>query len=179
MAIFKLKSIKISRSLSEDSLAYTADVYLDGKLVGSVKDQGMGGGTNFTGEVSILTGCVAAFQSYYKDKNNHRNDPEWEKFKTLYDDLNVYGAIAACADAIAYDKDAFADARKYRTKHTAFIAETDQLVSIPKRSVTLDQFKTAMANRYPEHIFKFAEDMSDGELFQYLFDKEMVRSFDI
>lgn len=38
-----LKAIKIHHGLSEETYAYTASVYLDGKRVGSVKNDGRGG----------------------------------------------------------------------------------------------------------------------------------------
>lgn len=39
----ELKNIKVSRSLSEETLAYTATLYVDGKRTGRVSNHGMGG----------------------------------------------------------------------------------------------------------------------------------------
>lgn len=39
------KKFKVANNMSDDSLAYTADVYIDGKKVGWVRDTGQGGGS--------------------------------------------------------------------------------------------------------------------------------------
>ena len=39
----ELKRLKIAQSLSEETLAFTADIYLDGKKVGDVSNRGNGG----------------------------------------------------------------------------------------------------------------------------------------
>jgi len=44
----ELKSIKHSESLSEETNAFTADLWVDGKKVGFCKNQGHGGGTYIT-----------------------------------------------------------------------------------------------------------------------------------
>ena len=42
----KLKNIKFSEHLSEETNAFTANLYVDGKLLGSVRNDGCGGNTN-------------------------------------------------------------------------------------------------------------------------------------
>jgi hypothetical protein len=45
----ELKKIKLLKSLSEETPAYTADLYVDGKLLGHVSNHGQGGCDEFHG----------------------------------------------------------------------------------------------------------------------------------
>jgi hypothetical protein len=46
MTVVSLKSIKHARQLSEETNAFTANVYIDGKKAGHAKNEGFGGSTN-------------------------------------------------------------------------------------------------------------------------------------
>ena len=43
----ELKNVKISESLSEETTAFTADIYVDGKKAGYARNDGRGGCTNY------------------------------------------------------------------------------------------------------------------------------------
>lgn len=60
--ILTLQKLKVARSLSEETLAYTADVYLDGKLVGHGKNTGNGGCASFYVHTPEDKATVAAFE---------------------------------------------------------------------------------------------------------------------
>lgn len=104
MNTITLKSIKISRSMSEETLAYTANVFLNNKKIGYASNDGNGGSTHvrlsesFNREIGIAI-CEA---------NNI------ERFGDLECPLN--NGLEEIVDHLAYAKDLTTDLKKLTTK---------------------------------------------------------------
>jgi len=74
----KLKKIKVAEHLSEETTAFTADVYVDGKCVGYAKNNGQGGET--------YVYCNGGF-----DSPNRKAIDEAEVWAKAQPDYNQYG----------------------------------------------------------------------------------------
>lgn len=74
----ELGSYKHSPSLSEETRAFTANIYIDGKKVGTVKNQGHGGPDQFRFDDR---GVETAFFAYCKTQlyEVKTDDPDWMK----------------------------------------------------------------------------------------------------
>ncbi len=66
MAEFSLKRIEISQSLSEETVAFGANIYRNGKLCGHVKNGGRGGSNEYYFEGRGTEGHEEAFDAFIK-----------------------------------------------------------------------------------------------------------------
>ena len=62
----ELKSIRFSEAMSEETNAFTADLYVNGKKVGYCKNQGHGGCTDYNGNSSEDNKTIAEAETYCK-----------------------------------------------------------------------------------------------------------------
>ena len=62
----ELKSIKFSEAMSEETNAFTANLYINGKNVGYCKNQGHGGCTDYNANSPALRGVIAEAEAYCK-----------------------------------------------------------------------------------------------------------------
>lgn len=75
-----LKKIKFSEHMSEETNAFTADVYIDGKCCGFAKNDGCGGCTNiqptfFPDKISIFRECESWLKTQPQINIGSVNDP--------------------------------------------------------------------------------------------------------
>ena len=62
----ELKSIKFSEAMSEETNAFTADLYINGKKVGYCKNQGHGGCTDYNSNSPELRPIIKEAEEYCK-----------------------------------------------------------------------------------------------------------------
>lgn len=62
----ELKSIKFSESLSEETNAFTANIYINDKKVGYCKNDGQGGCTDYNADSRELRPIIAEAEAYCK-----------------------------------------------------------------------------------------------------------------
>ena len=62
----ELKSIKFSEAMSEETNAFTANLYINGKKVGYCKNQGHGGCTDYNADEPKFRTIIAEAEAYCK-----------------------------------------------------------------------------------------------------------------
>jgi len=76
----ELKSIKFSETLSEETNAFTANLYIDGKKVGYCKNTGQGGCTDYYGIEKHRSDIIVEAEAYCKTLPKVKfHDTEWEQ----------------------------------------------------------------------------------------------------
>ena len=95
----ELKSLKIASNLSEETIAFTANIYVDGKKVGWAKNGGYGGGTEYRLEGADLREAVEGWAKTLPDRVSSFNGGDGKPFTYPMD-------FEAVIDDIVYKKDA-------------------------------------------------------------------------
>ena len=62
----ELKNIKVNMSFSEETICFTADLYMDGKKVGYCKNNGCGGDTDIHGIEKLYSDDIKKMEEYCK-----------------------------------------------------------------------------------------------------------------
>ena len=62
----ELKNVKFSEAMSEETNAFTADLYVNGKKAGYCKNTGQGGCTDYNANSPALRGVIAEAEAYCK-----------------------------------------------------------------------------------------------------------------
>ena len=62
----ELKSIKFSEAMSEETNAFTANLYINGKNIGYCKNTGQGGCTDYNANSPVLRSVIADAETYCK-----------------------------------------------------------------------------------------------------------------
>ena len=76
----ELKSIKFSEAMSEETNAFTANLYVNGKKVGYCKNTGQGGCTDYNSDSPELRPVIAEAESYCKSLPMVKyRDMTWEQ----------------------------------------------------------------------------------------------------
>lgn len=136
----ELKNIKYSEHLSDDSNAFTANLYINSKHAGAVINQGMGGPTNYNGinrEGALLIKDAEKYcralppmdmSEYYRDGDKH----------TLPMDLELF--IGNLFDEYLTQR----DLKQFRGKVNRAMAKSF-VIGVPDKSFSLVQFKKPFA----------------------------------
>ena len=161
-----LKKIEITRSLSEETLAYTANVYVDNRIAGSVSNKGHGGSTNFHSHTN-RSNTKNQFKGLAKAyKKRHREMETNERYMDLYDDITDETAIEHAADHIASSKDVHKEILKVRRKHFAYDPNGDTYWEVAKTKMENDKFRLIVLKKCKDAVF--AEDINDKKMADYL-----------
>lgn len=162
MQTLTLKAIKISKNMSEETLAFTANVYLNNRKIGSCKNEGMGGPTNvyLDKKGQKFNGLARSFVKRFKDDNK---DPRYDE---LYDDVTDDTVLEYCCDCIANSYEHKVDVKRYKNNHTAFITKERYLSAPLKNYESADSFKSAIKKEHPQATF--ASDLTHDELERFL-----------
>jgi len=85
----ELKKISFSERMSDETNCFIADLYIDGKNVGSCNNDGRGGCTNYGGNSKADNVLIAKAEKYCKALPKVKyNDMEWEQsLEGVIDDL--------------------------------------------------------------------------------------------
>lgn len=113
--ILTLKKLKVSRSLSEETLAYAADVFLDGKPVGYARNDGQGGNALFRTHAPKDREAAATFEAELKAL-----PPKLDEGFDMQD-RNIEDAIDTLAVDMDNEKVVRAEIRKLTKNATAYI----------------------------------------------------------
>ena len=162
MQTITLKAIKISKNMSEETLAFTANVYLNNRKIGYCKNEGMGGPTNVYLEKQNqkFNGLAKSFIERFKADNK---EPQ---YNDLYDDITDDAALEHCCNYIANSHEVKADVKQYKSKHTAFITKERFLLAPRKNYESADAFKADVKKQHPEATF--ASDLTHEQLERFL-----------
>lgn len=91
-----IANLKVASSLSEETTAYSADIYFDGKKVGYARNDGRGGMTfcqPYQGtadklrEAEAFAGTLPILKSDGTQNTDHNGDPAWCGIDDVVDDL--------------------------------------------------------------------------------------------
>lgn len=170
---FEVKSIKILRSASEETLCYTANIYINGKKIGGVINHGMGGPTDLRHEIGSdgkrktdfpIKGLADKYREiHHKESEKKYAEEPWRK--GLYDNLTDEQAITDMADKMAYQADALKDVKKLHAKHTAML-KGSMKVTQKKSAANEEAFRDSVLREYGDDVLFFCFDMSLPELFE-------------
>jgi hypothetical protein len=111
-----LKAIKIAKFMSEETLAYTANIYWKNKKVGDCKNEGHGGNTM----VWLHKASDAQEAEMQKFVMDHPKTKEW---LAEFPDSAKYGwqyHLESLVDALAYEKEEIDDLKRLCKGKTCF-----------------------------------------------------------
>jgi len=87
----ELRNIKVAEYLSEETTAFSADIYIDGKKVGYAKNDGDGGCTDYHGNTKednqLIAECEEEFKKLPEVKAEHFDFMYQPIFENYIDDL--------------------------------------------------------------------------------------------
>lgn len=127
MKTLTLKKLKICRELSEETLAFNAEVYLDGVRVGEASERGNGGQVLFRASGPDARAAADEFNAQLKAL-----PPRFDiRYGSLdLQDRSIEDAIAALADDMDRAKSIRAQISRLMKKNTVFVTLTRELMSI-------------------------------------------------
>jgi len=118
----QLKKLRIYTSMSEETLCFETDVYVDGKKVAYAKDDGRGGEVelreNDKWDDSMLTGAANRLREI---------DPD-----DLWKDSTDYNGFIELIKVLTYDHLELKDYQKHYRTHVAYLND-DQILTVPKK----------------------------------------------
>lgn len=85
----ELKNIKFSKAMSEETNAFTANLYINGKNIGYCNNIGQGGCTNYNANSPVLRSVIAEAEAYCKalPKTKWKNMEFDQSLESVIDDL--------------------------------------------------------------------------------------------
>lgn len=105
--ILTLAKLKVSRSMSRETLAFTADVCIDGKCIASARNDGGGGCASYYPSSRAVHETIAAFEQELKTL-----PPK------LFEGYDVQARnLSDAIDRLACDMDVASDVRKRLTRY--------------------------------------------------------------
>lgn len=142
-----LKSLKIAKFMSQETLCYSANVYVDGIKAGYVENDGHGGCSSLH--------LDQAFRHMYNTKFMVPCGCGGQSHCILCKGANQYGVgLDDYCDHIAYDMEKERDIKSYANKlrkqgFTTLVVTKGSFIGL--RTSTEDATRQLMASQYPNH----------------------------
>lgn len=128
----QLKKLKVSASLSEETLAFTADVYLDGRLVGRAKNDGGGGMVLFHATESTAAAACQAFHAHLESLPPRIDDGLDLQPRCIED------AIEASAESTHQAQSVRAQIKRLMKNYTVFLTRDGELMSATSKGPAIE-----------------------------------------